>query len=276
MTQVEKKALWDELKGVGVEFTRHYREYTTAELEAAVVRLHLDQLGIPTPEPASIPYAGNGEQYMADTSAPMPSSVNERWEEPYEGRRPPLSENSYEGNFPVSQPSPSPAPFSAEGTDVAGTQSTGNAVRVDELGRTWFQDEVRKPGFAKPRGRKKLTYNDPGVKQVTIRNGDYTETYEMPGDEVDRQMEARITLPAYQVGVYQSPAYPFKVHCYNNAEGFDFFEVNSFYGGADLVPEGIKRIYVSSTLCYDMRTTIREIEAEGRELLLRQQRAGVQ
>ena len=40
--------------------------------------------------------------------------------------------------------------------------------------------------------------------------------------------------------------------------------VQEFYGGAEMVPADIKRIYVSHMLCYDIRTVIRAIESEYR------------
>jgi hypothetical protein len=49
------------------------------------------------------------------------------------------------------------------------------------------------------------------------------------------------------------------------------FEVRDFYGGADLVPEDIKTVYVGQSLCYDIRTTRRAIEAEYREKLLKKE-----
>jgi hypothetical protein len=102
---------------------------------------------------------------------------------------------------------------------------------------------------------------------VTTKAGDYTETFEIPGTE-QRQAEVRVTLPAYQVGIYRDPRFPFKVHCYNGVEGFDLFEVQDFWGGAELVPAEVKRMYVENDLCYDIRTTVRAIEAEYRHLQL--------
>lgn len=81
-------------------------------------------------------------------------------------------------------------------------------------------------------------------------------------------MQAKITLPSYQVGIYKDPRFPFKIHEYNDVRGFDFFEVNDFYGGSDLVPAAIKRMYVESSLCYDIRTVVRAIEDEARHLQL--------
>jgi len=245
VTQQEKKAAWDELKAAGIEFDRHYRDYTQDELDRAVAHVRMvqeqafqDLPEIPDPPaPGSIPYAGPTDEYMVNTSKSLddPTALNIPVKGPAEhaGMRP----SSLDNDVPI---------------------------RTDENGLIWYVDEVRKPSFAKPRGRRLVTYNDPGVKTVEVRDatGSMVESYEMPGDEGSRKMEARITLPSYDVGIYKDPAYPFKIHIYNENRGFDFFEVNDYYGGPELVPEPIKRIYVASTLCYDMRTVIREIEAE--------------
>ena len=78
----------------------------------------------------------------------------------------------------------------------------------------------------------------------------------------------KITLPSYQVGIYRDPRFPFKVYTYGGVNGFDLFGVQEFYGGPELVPASIKRMYVSNVLCYDVRTTIQAIEAEARQLAL--------
>ena len=81
--------------------------------------------------------------------------------------------------------------------------------------------------------------------------------------------EVKITLPSYQVGVFLDPRFPFKIHTYNGAQGFDLFDIQKYYGGSDLVPSEIKRVYVSNDLCYDIRTTIRAIQNEAREIQLK-------
>jgi hypothetical protein len=134
---------------------------------------------------------------------------------------------------------------------------------IDEEGKEWYQVEVRKPSFPKPRGRRVLTYIDTGTVTKVAQSGQYTETFEVAG-EGKRQGEIKITLPSYQVGIYKSPIYPFKIHCYNGNEGFDLEEVELYYGAADLVPEGVKRIYIENDLCYDIPTTVRAIQAEYR------------
>jgi hypothetical protein len=141
-------------------------------------------------------------------------------------------------------------------------------IRVDEEGRVWFQEEVRKPAYPKPRGRRVLKYTDTGVKTETVQNGEYIETFEVAGVDPGRPAEVKITLPSYQVGIYKDPRFPFRIHCYNQREGFDLFEVQDFYGGAELVPETCKRVYIENDLCYDVRSVVRTIANEHRQLQL--------
>ena len=141
-------------------------------------------------------------------------------------------------------------------------------IRVDEQGRQWLQEEVRKPAYPKPRGRRVLKYMETGVETETVVNGEYTETFEVAGNRAGRPSEVKITLPSYQVGIYKDPRFPFKVHCYNGREGFDLFEVQNYFGGAELVPLTVKRVYIENELCYDMRSVIQTIQAEYRQLVL--------
>ena len=144
-------------------------------------------------------------------------------------------------------------------------------IYVDEHGLEWFQREIPKPATPKPRGRRVLRYKDSGTKTQTVTTGDrgqFIETFEVSGELGSREAEVKITLPSYQVGKYRDRRYPFKIWIYAEARGFDLFEVQEYYGDADLVPEGIRRIYVENVLCYDMRSTIRTIQAEHRQLQL--------
>jgi hypothetical protein len=141
-------------------------------------------------------------------------------------------------------------------------------IRIDEQGRAWYQEEVRKPAYPKPRGRRVLTYMDKGVQTTTVQNGEYIETFEVAGVGAGRPAEVKITLPSYQVGIYKDPRFPFKIHCYNGHEGFNLFEVNAYYGGAELVPAECKRVYIENDLCYDVRSVIRAIQNEHRQLQL--------
>jgi hypothetical protein len=234
MSQAEKAALWRELKERGVEFPLHYREYSQTQLEEALDALVAEEPQNTTP------------------AAPAPAP------------RTAASQPRKSLNLPLREPD-----------KVAGlrlnTHAEDEPLRVDENGLIWYQDEVRKAAFPKPRGRRVLDYLDPGVRTETAQTGNgYTETFEMPGDQA-RPSQVKITLPTHQVGIYRDPNMPFKIHLYNDNRGFDLFEVRDFYGGADLVPEDIKTVYVGQSLCYDIRTTRRAIEAEYREKLLKKE-----
>ena len=210
MSQGEKSALWNELKAAGVSFEKHYREYSTEELQAAVNRLHEDPDYVPPARPVE----------TKNEAAPQHAA-----------------EHAYR-----------------EGYDET-------VIRVDEQGREWYREEVRKPAFPKPRARRRLTYLDSGSKTEQVVNGKYVETVEVAGDQSVTR-EVKITMPSFQVGIYKDPRLPFRVHVYNDNRGFDLFEVRKYYGGADLVPREIKSVYVGNDLCYDIVSTRRAIEQE--------------
>lgn len=240
MSQSDKARYYNALKAAGVPFDRHYREYTEAELKVAY-DLGVEKGAIDPPAPQFDPAA------LADAMAQMTG-------EPPQAPAPP----------PVRQANPD---------EMAGQrQAEGlQPIRTDEQGRVWLQEEVRKPAYPKPRGRRVLTYRDPGVVQKTVTSGKYTETFEIPGDPANaREAQVKITLPSYQVGIYKDPRFPFKVVTYNDNEGFDLDDVQNFYGGSERVPSEVKRKYVENVLCYDIRTVVRAIEAEYRSRVLRQ------
>jgi hypothetical protein len=251
MSQTEKAAYYQALKGAGVNFDRHYREYDTAELRAAYERLVDSQAETrePPPEP--------------DPQMTLPGLDDDE---------PPPQEFFFPPPPQPAEPAAPPPASVANPREMAGerlnTQPEDTPIRVDEEGRQWFQEEIRKPAYPKPRGRRVLTYMDPGVEQQSIKVGDYVESFEVAGTGPARPAEVKITLPSYQVGVYKDPRFPFRVHTYNGAQGFDLFEVQDYYGGPELVPAEVKRIYVENVLCYDIRTTVRAIETEYRQLQL--------
>lgn len=153
------------------------------------------------------------------------------------------------------------------------THADDEPVRVDEAGNKWFRNEVTKPGFPKPRGRRVLRSMDEGTVLETIKvAGGYTETFEIPGDPKNaKPIEIKVTLPSYQTGIYKAPNMPFKIHTYQGVRAFDWDDVIAYYGAQDLVPSTIKRTYVSSDLCWDIQTTIRAIEDEYRERVLKKE-----
>lgn len=265
MSQAEKGELWKELKAAGVEFPLHYREYTTEQLRVAVQKLRGDApQSEPEPEPVEKPEEpALAEAYEDFINAPAPEYNPEPTPQPE-----PVLQEADDFHTPALRHSDTPAEHA--GIRYS-TQSDDEPIRVDSDGLIWYQDEVRKPSMPTPRGRRVVKYNDPGVKSVTVPTGNgQTETFEMPGDD-KRSMEARVTLPSYQVGIYRDPRMPmFRIHVYNEVRGFDLFDVIGFYGGSrELVPPEIEQVYVENSLCYDIRTTIRAIQAEYRERDLR-------
>ena len=251
MSIQDKSKLWQELKAAGVTFNKHYRDYSVSELQGMIDRLHTqEEYQHESGEPESSPAHGmsaeallNDEPYDGDwMSSPMPSTAAPA--------------------APVLHAlAPAEPIASAEAYQASNEDS---AIRVDpDTGFVWFREEVRKPAYAKPRARRVLRYIDSGTQQRTVSSGNYIETFEEAGNE-QRQGEVKITVPSFQVGVYKDPKLPFKIHVYNDVRGFDLFDVQRFYGSADMVPSSIKRMYVLNDLCYDIRTTIREIETEYR------------
>lgn len=256
MSQSEKSAYFQALRAAGVPFDRHYREYTTSELKAAYVRLTGGELVRQTP-PDAPPQPL--ERPPADAPAPQ-----------FDAAATAAAFAQMTGEGPqLAQPPVAPR----DPNEMAGQRQSEDLepIRTDELGRVWLQEEVRKPAYPKPRGRRVLTYRDPGVQQQTVTTGKYTETFEIPGDPANaREAQVKITLPSYQVGIYRDPRFPFKVITYNDNDGFDLDDVQNFYGGAERVPPGVKRKYVENVLCYDIRTVVRAIEDEYRQRFLRQ------
>ena len=240
MSASEKARLYNMLKASGRPLSTSYQQYTVTqleeELEGVVGRPNEEQ----EPEPSPVFFG------LPDPD-PAPAAVQE-------------------------EPAPIPVANQPDPDEMPGqrlnTSSLDDVIRVDEHGRKWHQEEVRKPAYPKPRGRRVLKYMETGVRTETVQNGEYVETFEVAGDQAARPAEVKITLPSYQVGIYTDPRFPFKIHCYNGREGFDFKDVQKYYGGSELVPDSIKRVYVENTLCYDIRSVIRTIQAEHRHLQL--------
>jgi len=166
-------------------------------------------------------------------------------------------------------------PITDEAEEIAGlhinTHGPDDPIRIDSRGRLWFQDEVRKAAIAKPRMRRKLSYKDTGVRTVTTRNvlGLVEESFEVAGDRtVD--MEVKVTLPSWQVGIYLDPnLQDFRIHVYGDQRGLDRMDVLRYFGGKDLVPSTCKTVYVGNDLCYDINSVRDTIERIYRENILR-------
>jgi len=272
MSAAEKGFYFRRLKDAGVDLgDKHFRDYTTAELKEA------DQMAItngllqpPTEDELEELNAKIHKKKTKEPSLPAPQQ-----EDPGE------VDPEAAGFFGFTQPDApapeppkqAPAPVRPHLGEMAGerqnTKDAEEVLYVDEEGRHWLQKEVLKPAFPKPRGRRVLRYNDPGVVTQTAKEGEYTETFEVAGDPRNATpSEIKITLPSYQVGMYRSKKFPFKVITYNGTSGFDRQEVEKYYGGAELVPPICKRMYVENVLCYDMRSVIRAINEEYRQLQL--------
>ncbi len=266
MSAARKGFYYKRLRGAGIPLERHFRDYKLDELKEA------HDLAV-------------REGVVAEPTLSELQELELRARRPKE-RKPVEATPEHDGMEPpplpplpdadVAQELAAPAESylrTKDPNEMAGvrqnTKADDDVIRVDEQGLMWLQEEVRKPAFPKPRGRRVLRYNDPGTKQVTVKQGEYTETFEVSGDpQNSRPAEIKITLPSYQVGIYRDRRYPFKIITYNGNSGFDRNDVIAFYGAAELVPDECKRKYVENVLCYDMRSVIRTIQTEFRQMQL--------
>lgn len=274
MGQQEKAQMYNALKEAGVPLEKHYRNYTEDELRPAYTRLLELQAqevpGVEAPEPTQAHVTHQLDEALGDEPVDPEAAAFFGFGDPApEPEAPVAGEKLYPGTEEIA---PATVPMrAADPNEMAGQrlnqQELSEPIRTDEQGRVWFQEEVLKPAYPKPRGRRVLQYVDTGTKTVRAKAGDFVETFEVAGDQ-QRISEVRVTLPSYQVGLYADPRFPFRVWTYNGKNGFDYFEVQEFYGGAELVPAEIKRTYVENVLCYDIRTTVRAIEQEARHLQL--------
>lgn len=282
MSQSEKSVYYKALKDAGVTFPKHYREYSTEELKTAWGALAEEQgleveLDVPASKGAPPPREDDMallRQQMAsivdvvDSLAKMVTGEQRRAEHdrPLSGPRPEPKEGPQQG---VKEFRHDIDPREHAGVSQ-NTHAGDEVIRRDEAGNLWYQEEVRKPDYPKPRGRRVLRYLDPGVKKESIKVGDYIEEFEVAGDASTAvPKEIKVTLPSYQTGIFRAPNMPFKIHTYQGTRGFDLEDVQKYYGGSDLVPSSIKRCYVSTDLCYDITSTIRAIEDEYRERVLK-------
>ena len=144
------------------------------------------------------------------------------------------------------------------------------AIRADDAGRIWFREEIG-PEIAKNRRlRKRITQVVPEKVEVKqIQAGDYIETIEVVG-EGTRSLDAFITLPPTQVGIYLDPRFPWKVFTYNGSLGFSYGDVNAYYGGVEFVPSTVKKKFVGNMMAYDIKSAISTVERKYRELQLAQ------
>jgi hypothetical protein len=285
MSQGSKSAYYQALKEHGYPFDKHYRVYSTDELRALYDGAGLPPLAPEVSRDAPPPYVDQVAEInerldgFAGVLDRLINLVTAGAPEPAPQGPPTYLRQTQQ---PVAPPQPQrptikPAPQGLDPTQHAGvllnTHGPNDIVSVDEFGNQWYQPEVTKPGYARPRGRRIYTEVDSGTQIETVRtsNGDF-ETFEIPGDpKFAKTTETKITLPSFQTGIYKAPGVPFKIHIYQGNKGFDYDDVNRFYSGADMVPDTIKRVYVSTDLCYDIATVIRAVKDEERELRLKGQ-----
>lgn len=283
MSQGTKSGYYQALKAAGVKFERHYRDYSTEELAAAYGKLVQESppgAVPPLPEPKAetpppVPVARPNElEEMQRQIASLAGTIQQLAKivtTPRPSEPQPMRQEAPE----VKAPEPEKFRGGLDPTQHAGVTMNSHVdrpIRVDEAGNQWFRNEVTKPGYAKARGRRVLRTTAEDTKLETITVNGYTETFEIPdGNSTPRPTEIKVTLPSYQTGIYKAPGMPFKIHTYQGARAFDWEDVNAYYGGADLVPTSIKHVYVSSDLCYDITTTIRAIEDEYRERVLKKE-----
>ena len=290
MAQAEKATYYQALKRSGYEFAQPYRNYTTAELKEAweafaAATGTAPELEIP-PSPAILPQPGtrpDGGEELRQQVAQLAQTVTSLAEVvlAQQARPAPAAAAPAPAPVPDAAPTPDwgpapkavPAPQLNPNEHAGVTQNThteDEVLETDEHGNQWYQREVPKAGYAKPRGRRVLRTYDSAVRTETIQNGEYTETFEVSGDVRNSEAtEIKITLPSYQTGIYRAPNMPFRIHTYNGVRGFSMTDVDKYYGGADLVPATVKRMYVSTDLCYDIQTVIRAIETEYRDRVLK-------
>lgn len=293
MAAARKSELYQALKAQGVQFDKHYRDYSTQELE----ELWEQQLGTPAPSPepktSQVPVAPREDEdelreqlreltatvsalakVVLSQSGGQTTRVMEAPKE--EAAAAQASEKQQPAEEQKTEEKPKVTVGGLDPNEHAGlTQNShvdDQAIEVDEHGNIWYQKEVVKPAYPKPRGRRVLRYMDTGVKEDQIRVGEYVETFEVAGDRAAKPAEIKVTLPSYQAGIYRPPNMPFKVHIYRGARGFDMTDVENFYGGSHFVPKTIKRCYVANDLCYDIPTTIATIQDEYRERVLKTER----
>ncbi|AYD86186.1 hypothetical protein SEA_BURRO_43 [Microbacterium phage Burro] len=233
MTQAERKAVWDKLLTSGWVPEKHYRDYSQSQLES----LWLQRQG------------GSTAPTERPEGAPDPSEIR------------------FQADVDFLRETPRDT---VPGLRL-NTHGDEKPLRIDDDGKVWYRDEITKASYPKERGKRIIEYVDPGVKTQVIRdsNGSIVESFEMPGDQ-HRVSQAKISLPAYQIGLYRDPAVLgefFKIHVYNEKRGFDIFDVEKYFGGRHQIPQTCKRDYVDTVLVYTIDSVIQAIQDDYREKL---------
>lgn len=256
----QRGELYSELREQGWEPERPYREYSLEQLQG--IKAERDAHPPIVVEGASFGELGN--VLLADFQADgfeegvkeddhKPRATSPQAQQPHDRR-------------PVGQLKSKGDPAKEEESTPEGLPE--GALRADEHGRIWFREEIG-PEIAKNRRlRKRITQVVPESVEVRqIQSGDYIETIEVVGERT-RNLDAFITLPPTQVGIYLDPRFPWKVFTYNGALGFSFGDINDYYGGVEFVPKTVKRKFVGNMLAYDIKSAIAEVERKFREMQL--------
>jgi len=243
------------LKEMGVKFSKHYREYSTEELAStyneainALAEAGLAGRSLAGDEASEVDWLKALPDPETTQAEPMPAT-----------------------NPTAINPHASIPKAPKDEGELPGMRMNAKAptdpIRRDEAGRIWLQEEVQKPSGARPRARRVIKYLSRGVRKERVVSGNTTEYFEVEGEGEMVTTEAKVTLPTYQVGIYIDPRYPFKVLTYRGQKAFDRKDVEKYYGGADLVPDRVKKARVANLLGYDMRSVvaaiIREAELRG-------------
>lgn len=270
MAAPKKSVLYNKLKnarsmGVPVKFDKSYVEYTEKELEDLIEVYQIDD-SFNAPETPEQEPARDWDARRDEINRAAPVSV------PRQPVHLPSQQRPRPGLSPREQAAYLGVPLEDRGQDRAGltfNNPADMALRVDSRGRVWYQDEVMKPAIPKPRMTRITSTVSHGVKEVETRNPDGTlnERFEVAGDE-NKKVEIRITTPSWQIGLYRDPRLPFMVHTYGGVAGFDYREIVAHYGGSELVPSTIKKLYVYNDLCFDIRSTRETMEKELRDMQL--------
>lgn len=276
MAANRKAAYYRALKEAGVELTAHYREYTEEDF-----RVKYEEVAARDGLPLVPPEIEDIEEARESATLPnmLPDSEDDL--DDVEALKRQLAAMQAQ-MAQMAQVVASGANVTQEHvvetrhtdpTELAGgtanTHMDGDILEIDEHGRIWYQKEVRKSAYPKPRGRRVLRQDSGQVRTETITVEGYTETFEVEDERsASTPTEIKVTLPSFQTGIFRETAdAPFRIHIYNGVRGFDFDDVNRYYGGVDLVPSAVRRMYVSNDLCYDILSVIRAIEDERREQL---------
>ena len=281
MAQSQKSAYFKALKEQGVTFPKHYREYSTEEFANAWNILREGNPDLPElPDGAEPPElvppkqdeAAELRRQLEETSALLAKMT--AFVAVQQGQQAqPVQTVPAAPDVPA-EPDVKENVHGLDLSKFAGvTQNThgpNDIVKVDEFGNQWLQVEVRKADGLRPRGRRVLRFENPAVKVSEVRGEDGTmESFEIPDtSKPTTPSEVRITLPSFQTGIYRSPSFPFRIHTYNGARGFDLEDVQNYYGGKDLVPSSVKKIYVYTDLCYDIPSVVSTIREEHARLVL--------